>query len=187
MKEEADMSDLVMGVLFFLMPGMVPIWIQTEKRGVRESVAVRIVSICLYDFAAMLCAYGLCLLLFGEQTFSSAFGRPEGAFASRYLLLYVVYLTAAYLTALLLSVIKGALTHGKIHIKRYTAVCTALLGALAAGIGYDGYAGKHIMISEVCGNNLTIVLDQYGESSDYIELYNPSATSVSLKIGRAHV
>ena len=37
------------------------------------------------------------------------------------------------------------------------------------------------MISEVCSNNLTITWNAYGESCDYIELYNPSLTGVSLE------
>lgn len=175
------MSDLVMGILFFLMPGIVPICIQTGIRGLRRPAAGQILSICLYDFAAMLCAYGLCLLLFGENLFSPCFGIPEGAFASRYVLFYVVYLVAAYMAALFLDIIKSAIVCERIHGKRYAVVCTVLLCILAAGIGYDGYAGKHVLISEVCSNNLTITLDMHGESSDYIELYNPSATSVSLE------
>lgn len=175
------MSDLVMGIIFLVVPGIVPICIRVGARRLYDSVAEWIVEICLYDFAAMLCAYGVCFLLFGENIFSPCFGAPEGAFASKYVLFYVVYLVAAYLAALLLAAVKAVLACEKICVKGYAAVCTLLMVILALGIGYDGYAGKHILISEVCSNNLTIALDMYGKSSDYIELYNPSATAVSLE------
>ncbi len=175
------MTDLVMGIVFYVMPGMVPIFIQAGLHGIRKHPAKQLLSVCLYDFAALPCAYGLCLLLFGENTFSPVFGMPEGAPVSEYVLLYLVYLTTAYMAALFLFIAKSALLGERIHVRYCTAACTLLLGILAAGIGYDAYAGRHIMISEVCSNNLTITLDGYGESSDYIELYNPSATGVSLE------
>lgn len=174
------MSDLVMGILFFVMPGIVPIYIQTKTGRSRNVLLWQIISVCLYDFFALLCAYGLCLLLFGENSFSPRFGFLEGTFASQYVFFYVFYLVTAYMSALILSVVKCAVMQEEIYLKYYVAAGTVLLSILAAGTSYDAYAGKHIMISEVCSNNLTIVLDEYGESSDYIELYNPSKTSVSL-------
>lgn len=51
---------------------------------------------------------------------------------------------------------------------------------LLAGIGYDDYARRHIVINEVCAHNLSLALDDRGRGSDYIELYNPSFTAVSL-------
>lgn len=175
------MSDLVMGILFFVLPGIVPVCIRQGVGDIRKSAAGSIVSVCIYDLAALLCGYGTCLLLFGENVFSPGFGTPEGTLAAEYVLFYVVYLVAAYMAALLLAVAKSALVRERINGKACTAVCTVLLSLLAAGIGYDSYAGKHILISEVCSNNLTITLDLYGESSDYIELYNPSQTGVSLE------
>ena len=47
---------------------------------------------------------------------------------------------------------------------------------LLAGIGYDDYARRHIVINEVCAHNLSLALDDRGRGSDYIELYNPSFT-----------
>lgn len=176
------MSDLVMGTIFFIMPGILPIYIQAGRNGVRKSAAEWIVLIGIYDFAALLCAYGMCILLFGEKNvFSPVFGVPEDAFAARYLLFYVIYLTTACMGALFAAVIRSIFLHEGINGRRCTVVCTVLMGVLTVGIGYDAYAAKHIVISEVCSNNLTIVLDAYGDSSDYIELYNPSATSVSLE------
>ena len=175
------MMDLVMGIVFFAMPGIVPICIQSGIHGIRKNPARQALLACLYDFVSLICAYGVCLLVFGQQLFSPHFGTPENTFAAEYVLFYIVYLVAAYMAALFLSLVKSMFAGERIVIKGYSVALTLYLGILAVGIGYDAYAGSHVMISEVCSNNLTITLDRYGESSDYIELYNPSSTSVSLE------
>ena len=85
------MMDLVMGILFYVMPGIVPIYIQSGIRGIRKHPAGHVFSVCLYDFVALVCAYGVCLMLFGEHIFSPCFGMPSDTFAAEYVLFYVVY------------------------------------------------------------------------------------------------
>ena len=175
------MTDLLMGILFYILPGIVPIYIQSGIRGIRKHPAGHVFSVCLYDFVALVCAYGVCLMLFGEHIFSPCFGMPSDTSAAEYVLFYVVYLVAAYMAALFMALVRNVLVGKNICIKRYAAALTLYLGVLAAGIGYNGHAEGCVMISEVCSNNLTITWNAYGESCDYIELYNPSLTGVSLE------
>lgn len=175
------MTDLVMGIVFYVMPGIVPIYIQAGRQGIRKHPVRQLISISLYDFAAMACAYGVCLLIFGECTFSPCFGMPADTFAAEYVLFYVVYLVAAYMAALFLSLATNVFAGKSICIKCYAVALTLYLGILAAGIGYNAYAEGSIIITEVCSNNLTITLNSYGENCDYIELYNPSLSCVSLE------
>lgn len=42
-------------------------------------------------------------------------------------------------------------------------------------------AQNGIVINEVCSDNVSIKIDEYGECLDYIELFNPSSSKVSLK------
>lgn len=49
--------------------------------------------------------------------------------------------------------------------------------------GRDGYAGKQILLNEICAKNTTIAIqDAAGQplSSDWVELYNPTATDYDL-------
>lgn len=51
-------------------------------------------------------------------------------------------------------------------------------------IGSEVYLYKNsggIVISEVCASNRTIVYDDIGNFSDYIELYNTASYSINLK------
>ena len=61
-----------------------------------------------------------------------------------------------------------------------------LLGATLFFFAVTEYANhdetaKSIVINEVCSNNYTIIQNQYGDYSDYIELYNAGDNAVSLE------
>lgn len=63
------------------------------------------------------------------------------------------------------------------------SVLTCLAGMFLFFIGanlYLIYAKNSVVINEVCSDNFSILQDSYGNYSDYIELYNPSNTEVSL-------
>lgn len=45
---------------------------------------------------------------------------------------------------------------------------------------YSSSAGDDIVINEVCSNNFSLIADDNGNYSDYVELYNPAPVPVSL-------
>lgn len=58
-------------------------------------------------------------------------------------------------------------------------ICSALL--VLAGIGFGGcFKTPHVIINEVCSNNFAAWSSENGRYSDYIELFNPGETAVSL-------
>lgn len=126
------MMDLVMGIVFFVMPGIVPICIQSGIHGIRKNPAKQVLLACLYDFVSLICAYGACLLVFGQQLFSPHFGTPENTYAAEYVLFYIVYLVAAYMAALFLSLVKSMFAGERIVIKGYAVALTLYLGILAS-------------------------------------------------------
>jgi hypothetical protein len=183
------MSDFVMGFILYLLPGIVAYGVPSEGAAAQSHKKQTgriicfieyIITILCIDFAALTIAYGLCFALFGKQVFSPVFGMPERTFLSENIFCRVLYLVFAYVTALFFAAVYKTLRHERILPSYYVSVGTILFCVLAWGVGYDAQAGSRIMFSEICSNNQTILTDEYGESSDYIELYNPSATSVSL-------
>ncbi len=181
------MLDLLLCVIFYIMPGIIPAVIRIRRTKADSYKIIRFaIDVLVYDFIAMTCAYGFCLLIFGKNEFSPCFISFSGGGFSGYLFAYNIYLFTAYLTALLLSLAEGAFCEKAFYrlnrtgMAVYVMAFTALLAFLAVGAGYDAYAGSSIVFSEVCSNNLTNVLDEYGRDSDYIELYNPSLSSVYL-------
>ena len=60
----------------------------------------------------------------------------------------------------------------------------AFLGSLSAFLlcfGIKDNAEKQLVINEVCSQNNSILVDEYGDYRDYIELYNPSCCNISLQ------
>ncbi|MDE6404976.1 MAG: CotH kinase family protein, partial [Lachnospiraceae bacterium] len=113
---------------------------------------------------------GMMYALFGGAVFSLQYNAN--------LLLYVFCFVGAYGFSFVLGLFglrKGA-GGGRWLLFAFSGLWVILL----AGISYDDYAKRHVVINEVCAHNLSLVLDGRGKSSDYIELYNPSFTSVSL-------
>ena len=55
-----------------------------------------------------------------------------------------------------------------------------LLCILTAFLCYSQEAANHVVINEVCTNNFSVVCDENGNYSDYVELYNPAVVPVSL-------
>lgn len=56
----------------------------------------------------------------------------------------------------------------------------ALLCILTAFLCYSKEAANHVVINEVCSNNFSVVCDENGNYSDYVELYNPAPIPVSM-------
>ncbi len=59
-------------------------------------------------------------------------------------------------------------------------VSCACLCSMAGWICYSAEAANHIVINEICSNNFSVICDDNGRYSDYVELYNPALVSVSL-------
>lgn len=59
-------------------------------------------------------------------------------------------------------------------------IVTIGMGGLVCLLCYSAAASARVVINEVCSNNFSVVYDNNGKSSDYIELYNPSNIPVSL-------
>lgn len=176
------MSQLIAGIVLFLIPGLVPAHVQykRDEKGSRLSLAVNGLTDA---FLILVCTYGCMRLLFGDAVFLVIKGAKQDSFYNHYVLLYVIYFVAAYGFSFLMTLLTAWKHRKEVLFDRrflYLSMVTVLWIILFAGIGYDDYAKKHIVINEVCSRNLSLILDDAGENSDYIEIYNPSLTSVSL-------
>lgn len=177
------MDQFIAGIILFLIPGLLPAHVQykNNEKGSRLSLAVNALT---NAFLILICTYGYMYLLFGDVIFSIVPNKNIQTFQNHYVLLYVSCFVGAYGFSALLALLtvwrqQKQIFYGKKFFP--LLMVTALWILLFAGIGYDDYAGKHIMINEVCSHNLSLILDDKGENSDYIELYNPSWTAVSLE------
>lgn len=56
---------------------------------------------------------------------------------------------------------------------------TSILYILLICLGFTPLTAQ-VLINEVCSDNETILLDEFGESSDWIELYNPGDSEINL-------
>ncbi len=55
-----------------------------------------------------------------------------------------------------------------------------VLCIFTALICYSAEASNHVVINEICSNNFSVAIDENGNYSDYVELYNPAWVPVSL-------
>lgn len=165
------MISFIAGVILILVPGMLPAYVryQRDKKGNRLSA---VADTLLFAFLILVCTGGVTTLLFGDMELSLK--------SNPYVLLYVVWLVTAYGLALALAALVRGKRKSAAAGRRALLFCTALWVVLLAGVCYDDYAAGHVVISEVCSHNLSLVLDGDGQDSDYIELYNPSLTAVPL-------
>lgn len=165
------MISFIEGVILILVPGMLPAYARYEKnkKGNRFSAVTDMLS---FAFLILVCTSGVVTLLFGDMQLSLK--------TNFYLLWYVVWLVTAYGLSFVLTVIVRGRNRGEADSRRALLFCTALWVILLAGVCYDDYAVRHVAINEVCAHNLSLTLDGDGRDSDYIELYNPSFTTVSL-------
>ena len=60
------------------------------------------------------------------------------------------------------------------------AVLGFLLCAFCVALCFSAQAAQQVRISEVCSNNFSVICDEDGKYSDYVELYNPARVPVSL-------
>ena len=168
------MGQFVSGVILFIIPGFLPAYVRCGNK--EKSVPARLVADTLcFAFLILVGTFGVLYALFGDVPFSIK-NNP-------YVLLYVSCFVGAYGFSFVLALLAGGRRAGARRVDGRAGMfaVTGLWIILLAGLCYDDYAKHHIVINEVCSSNLTLALDQDGENSDYIELYNPSFTSVSLE------
>ena len=168
-----SIGQFIAGFFLFIVPGMLPAYVRYKDTG-KDGRFSAGVAVLLYDFLILVCTGGIVYLLFGDVIFSIKY-YP-------YVLLYVFWLVGAYGFSFVLGVVNGLRRPRVFRGCGRTAVLigSALWILFMAGIFYDDHAKRHIVINEVCAHNLSLALDDAGENSDYIELYNPSYTLVPL-------
>ncbi len=183
------MNYLILGMVYFLLPGAGPAAASlTRKNLVKKRRIIlfgeRMIS---FAFVIMLISYIACYLLFGAFSFSVLYGDIPEEFYSQYVFLYIFYLVFAYGASTLMAfaaeiyVCRGRRGMEKRKRLYYLAAFAMLLMIGLIGMGYDENAKRQIVINEVCSNNFSIISDHNGNYADYIELYNPTSTAVSLK------
>lgn len=166
------MGRFVSGVILFVIPGLIPAVLRYRNREKKNRAQLAVDTLC-FALVILAAVSGMLYALFGRVVFYPKYHVN--------LLLYAFCFAGAYGFSFVLGLFQlrkgfGAGGAGRGFLLAFSAVWAVLL----AGIAYDDYAGRHIVINEVCANNLSLALDGRGKSSDYIELYNPSLTSVSL-------
>ena len=168
-----SIGQFIAGFFLFIVPGILPAYVRYKDTG-KDSRFSAAVAVLLYDFLILVCTGGIVYLLFGDVIFSIKY-YP-------YVLLYVFWLVGAYGFSFVLGVVNGLRRPGV--FRGFGRICVSIGSALwiffMAGLFYDDYAKRHIVINEICAHNLSLSLDENGENGDYIELYNPSCTLVSL-------
>lgn len=165
------MGQFVSGVIFFVIPGFIAAVLRSGTRGKKTGVQLLADALC-YALLILAGVSGMLYALFGDAVFSLRYNAN--------LLLYVLCFVGAYGFSFVLGVSGRKQGLGRAGGRRLLLVFSGLWVILLAGIFYDDYARRHVVINEVCAHNLSLVLDDRGRSSDYIELYNPSFTTVSL-------
>lgn len=181
------MDDLIFGMIYFVMPGAIPAvrCLKNKNLMKKERILLFCERMICCDFVIMLFSYGMCYLLFGAFSFSVLYGDIQEEFYSHFILLYILYLLFAYGAAVLIDLITEIFGgRGRMEKRKkicYLASFSVLLMIGVAAMGYHENAKRQIVINEVCSNNFSIISDHNGDYTDYIELYNPTNTSVSLK------
>ena len=159
------------GVILFIIPGFIAA-VMRNGGGRKKSKAQMAADTLCYSLVILTIVSGMLYVFFGGAVFSLQHNLN--------LLLYVFWLVGAYGVSLVLGLTGVRKFFGAACRRKLLLAFTALWVILLAGIGYDDYARRHIVINEVCAHNLSLALDDRGRGSDYIELYNPSFTAVSL-------
>lgn len=166
------MGQFVSDVILFVIPGFIAAFLRYGNRGKKSRLQLAADTFC-YALLILTAVSGMLYALFGSAVFSLQYNAN--------LLLYVFCFVGAYGFSFVPGLFVRRRGFGGIYGgRKFLLAVTGLWVILLAGIFYDDYAKRHVVINEVCAHNLSLALDGRGKSSDYIELYNPSLTSVSL-------
>lgn len=166
------MGQFISGVILFIIPGFIAAALRCRNGGKKSKMQMAVDTLC-YALLILAVDFGMLYALFGDAVFSVKYHVD--------VLLYVFAFAGAYGFSFVLGLFGrrgdfGAAVGGRRFLLAFTGIWVILL----AGVFYDDHAKRHVVMNEVCAHNLSLVLDDRGKSSDYIELYNPSFTAVSL-------
>lgn len=166
------MGQFVSVVILFIIPGFMAAALRYRNREKKNRVQLAADTLC-YALLILAADSGMLYALFGDVMLLDQYHVD--------VLLYVFAFVGAYGFSFVLGLFGGRRGFGAAGGgRRFLFAFTGLWVILLAGICYDDYAKRHVVMNEVCAHNLSLVLDDRGKSSDYIELYNPSFTTVSL-------
>lgn len=166
------MGQFVSSVILFVIPGCIAAALRCGNSGNKNRLQLAADALC-YALLTLAGVSGMLYALFDGVSF------PVGSHVD--VLLYAFAFVGAYGFSFVLGMFGrrrgfGAAGNGR----RFLLAFTGLWAVLLAGISYDDWAKRHVVINEVCADNLSLALDDRGKSSDYIELYNPAFTTVRL-------
>lgn len=166
------MGRFLSDFILFIIPGFIAAALRCGNRGEKASVRIVTDALC-YALLILAVVSGMLYALFGGAVFSLQYNAN--------LLLYVFCFVGTYGFSFVLGLFGRRRSYGTAGGgRRFLLAFSCLWVILLAGIFYDDYAKRHVVLNEICAHNLSLVLDDKGKSSDYIELYNPSFTTVSL-------
>ena len=165
------MGQFVSGVILFVIPGILTAALRCRDGKKKSGVQMAADALC-YALVILAFVSGVLYLLFGDTVFSVKYHVD--------VLLYAFAFVGAYGFSFVLGLFGRQKRLGAGDGRRLLLALSGLWVVLLAGILYDDYAKRHVVLNEVCAKNLSLALDDRGKSSDYIELYNPSFTEVSL-------
>lgn len=63
---------------------------------------------------------------------------------------------------------------------KFILFCSCCLCCFTILLCLSSEAANHVVINEVCSKNFSVIYDENGNYSDYVELYNPSIVPISL-------
>lgn len=166
------MGQFLSSIILFIIPGYIAAVLRCGNGEKKNPLQLAADTLC-YAFLILAAVSGILYALFGDGDFLVKYQGD--------VLLYVFCFAGTYGFSFVLGMFRrqrgsGADARGR----KLLLVFTGLWAVVLAGIAYDDYAKRHVVINEVCAHNLSLVLDHRGKSSDYIELYNPSFAAVSL-------
>lgn len=166
------MGQFISSVILFVIPGFIAAFLRYGNREKKSRWQLLVDTLC-YALLTLTVVSGMLYALFGSAVFSLQYHAN--------LLLYVFCFVGAYGFSFVPGLFGrrrglGTACGGRRLLLAFSGLWVILL----AGIFYDDYAKRHVVINEVCAHNVSLALDGRGKSSDYIELYNPSFTAVSL-------
>lgn len=165
------MGQFVSGVILFIIPGLIAAVMRNGNGGEKTKAQMTVDTFC-YALVILTVVFGMLYALFGGAVFSLQYNGN--------LLLYVFCFVGTYGVSFVLGFFGGHRGFRAADGRKLLFAFSGLWAVLLAGTWYDDYAKRHVVMNEVCAHNLSLVLDDRGRNSDYIELYNPSFTTVSL-------
>lgn len=179
-------------IFLLLVPGFFTEFIvKNNKIKCKESLGKRIMNGLLYSYFIFLINISVLVIFFNAQYEDLLFFLSDRMRTINDLSLFTLMLFVQLLIAYSVAIINRIIRYKSIEKtfstmtlmqKNYAtgAIFLSLTVALVAFVVKDN-AEQSLVINEVCSKNDSVIKDENDNYSDYIELYNPSKWSVSLK------